>query len=442
MSDKKTIPEQSDAESQNDTVLDASQDKPNATREPSNALPSSSTDVSFDQPELDDITVTGKPRRQSKRGTIGVWLLALLMLILLGGTAGGGYWMWQQQQLLEKQQTQLATDLGNTSATLVAGTNALSKKQLSLTEQWQQQEHTVVELAETVEQQQLALQSISTQLLALTSTTNDDWKLAEAHYLTRLAGQRLLMERDAESALALLLAADEIISHRSDPALYDIRKQLADDIASLKLADDFDREGLFLSLSAIGNIVNILPKPFPENFSVVQSIKSELPADIATEDDSSWWEKIQTSFFQSLSGLKGFVRITHSDETLDDILSPQAQSQLHTSLRLNIENAQWALLREETLVYQESLQRVDELLKRYYPLSDQAKQLSEQIAELKNRNIVQQIPDISGSTQVLGRYLEKIHKLGGATTEQLPTENKVNQSTNESENDSTQGELP
>ncbi|TBR36406.1 hypothetical protein CBF23_015170, partial [Marinomonas agarivorans] len=66
------------------------------------------------------------------------------------------------------------------------------------------------------------IQVLKEKLKRLENTTKEDWKLAEAEYLIRLANQRLLMEKDVIGAKNMLLNAVDILEQLDDPLLFDV----------------------------------------------------------------------------------------------------------------------------------------------------------------------------------------------------------------------------
>ena len=78
-------------------------------------------------------------------------------------------------------------------------------------------------------------------LLNMSTTNREDWLMAEAEYLLRLANQRVLIERSATSAVGLLESADAIMEQVAaglgDPELFAIRRAIAQDLAALRLRD-------------------------------------------------------------------------------------------------------------------------------------------------------------------------------------------------------------
>src|SRR5690606_3338161 len=103
------------------------------------------------------------------------------------------------------------------------------------------------------------LDNTTERVLSLSSVNRDDWKLAEAEYLLRLANQRVLLERNSCNADAMAKSVDEILRDLNDPDDFTVRKALASEIGELVVDGDLDREGVYLRLLALSEEINKLP---------------------------------------------------------------------------------------------------------------------------------------------------------------------------------------
>ena len=116
------------------------------------------------------------------------------------------------------------------------------------------------------EQVQQFVAGVSESLAAIqgrVGTSSQDWVYAEVEYLVRMANQRVMMEQDANSALLLLQAADEIIRETDGLTAHRLREALAQDIAALKAVDSPDTQGIYLELSALVLQVPLLTRSLP-----------------------------------------------------------------------------------------------------------------------------------------------------------------------------------
>ena len=76
------------------------------------------------------------------------------------------------------------------------------------------------------------LSVMDTRLGEVSGRQPNDWTLAEASYLVRIAGRKLWLEDDIDTAQSLLVAADLRVAELSDPSLYPLRASIAEDIAA------------------------------------------------------------------------------------------------------------------------------------------------------------------------------------------------------------------
>ena len=172
----------------------------------------------------------------------------LLIILLLAALAMGGYWMYTQ-----RDQGDELLQLINRQQQTVTALEAMLRE-----ERMQRVKQSAV-LEETTNHLQLRLNSQSNRLRELSTTTRNDWLLAEAEYLMRLANQRLVTERSTKNPVALLNTADEILRDLDEVDLFPVRKSLAEDITVLQMVVDVDREGLFLRLGALSDQLVKLP---------------------------------------------------------------------------------------------------------------------------------------------------------------------------------------
>jgi uroporphyrin-3 C-methyltransferase len=233
-------------------------------------------------------------------------------------------------------------------------TSMLNQSQLNqLMEQVKQSEQTIQtqknQLLAHQSQQSVKLLSLESKLNRLSSTTKEDWKLAEAEYLIRLANQRLLLESDNIGAATLLSNADDILNELEDPIVFTTRKALAKDIQALKSISPFDLEGAYLKLNALYDSVQALPQREPSK--EWQANTTAKPTTSTTNQLTSALE----SFWQSLRSL---VVINYNHKPIKALLPPAEYQELITGLQLQLEIAQVALIKGEPVIYQTALSRV------------------------------------------------------------------------------------
>ncbi|BDX01961.1 heme biosynthesis operon protein HemX [Marinomonas pontica] len=196
------------------------------------------------------------------------------------------------------------------------------------------------------------IQSLESKLNRLNNTTKEDWKLAEAEYLIRLANQRLLLESDNNGAVTLLVNADDILNELEDPIAFATRKALAKDIQALKSISSFDLEGAYLKLNALYNDVANLPQREPSKEWQANNANTETQiSDASTNRFTSALE----SFWRSIRSL---IVINYNHKPIKALLPPAEYQELITGLQLQIDVAQVALVKGEPAIYQQALSRI------------------------------------------------------------------------------------
>ncbi len=343
------------------------------------------------------------------------WWLVLLVLLTMAACATLAYLGWQELQLLEKQQQQRQQQLLQTLDERLQQQGSDTRQTLAQVAQSQKQEEQQWQRGlQTLEQQ---VQQHSRRLQSLSTTSREDWLLAEAEYLMRLANQRLLMERGSSGALALLQAADQILVQVDDMKLFGVRDKLARDIATLKVAPELDRTGLYLELAALTEQVQKLPDmpqlmKSEDASAAARTAEDSVSAGTALPDTASgWWAQLVEHFNSALSQLKHQVRIRHHDQPMQPLLPPDGAGYLRQNLRFNLEQAQLAMLREETTIYRHSLDEAESLLRRYFANQDSAQTLADAVHLLRQKNVEAQLPDISASLVALQDYIAELHLL-------------------------------
>ncbi|WP_043319725.1 uroporphyrinogen-III C-methyltransferase [Microbulbifer sp. HZ11] len=288
----------------------------------------------------------------------------------------------------------------------------------NLRQQLATQNQTVEQLNQTIAQLQQQIAGLQRNVTAqgnrlsqLGNASREDWQLAEADYLLRLANQRLMLEQDSRAALGLLQEVDKIIRNVDMPDLYGVRQQIARDITALKLVETVDREGLYLRLRALEEQMvklNIQPQ-----FDLAKR-------DAATAQDQADNADVGEAHFRSswqnfVSFIKESVRIR--DGEVDPVLlSPQSETRFRQSLRLNMEQAELAVLRADDTVYKDAINHARQLLLDYGVENQQRQVILRELDALGQEKIQTELPDLSASQSALRNFIDKMHKVSSGQT--------------------------
>ncbi|MFT6791056.1 MAG: uroporphyrin-3 C-methyltransferase [Cellvibrionaceae bacterium] len=327
--------------------------------------------------------------------------LTVLLVLLIFLVAAAGYFARQQWQQLQQ------------SLDSLQGKIASQNTQVDILQDSQNQE--ITQLKEQQVLIQSRLNSHTQRLRSLTGTSRDDWLLAEARYLLRLASQRLLVARGTEGAQALLTSADRILQSLSDKDLQVVRNAIASDLMVLKLANKVDHRGLYARLNAVKLQIQSLPlAPSAIDFSAPTT---EVPPEIEkrqtaeSNTDETWYRKILDSIRKTFSGLEEYIKVQSLDQGTQLFITQQQRMQLINGLLLTLEQAQFAMLHEEEAIYQSSLQQALEWWQVHFLPYAEYEIIRDELRSLEAASVVQKIPSIHRSAQLLTDYIERFHKL-------------------------------
>jgi len=282
--------------------------------------------------------------------------------------------------------------------------NQLQQADANLRNQVQSQASIIAELKQQLAGMQRSITAQGNRLSELGNVSRQDWQLAEADYLLRMANQRLMLEDNSRAALGLVEKVDTILRQVNLPDLYGVRQQLAKDITALKLVENVDREGLYLRLRALEE--QLIHASIQPEFDMVQPQAEESQAEPAQQEEQTHWER---SWQRFTAFLRDSVRPIDGDIN-PVMLSPQSETRFRQTLRLNMEQAQLALLRGDSTVYKDALDSARELLLTYGTANAQRNALAEQLAELSGQRIQTKMPDLNASQLALYNYIERLHK--------------------------------
>jgi uroporphyrin-3 C-methyltransferase len=317
-------------------------------------------------------------------GTVAV----LALLIGAGGAGLGGWGLWQLREMQAGELVQSS----RFEAALSSQMDALKQSERSITGRLSQfaARSELEERWRTMSMLESGQEKLVQRLDKLTGASREDWRLAEAEYLLRLANLRLTAMQDINSARHLLEAADGILREQDDPASFPVRQVLARSLEALRSLTPPDRIGLFLSLGALREQAAQL-KPLAPIYEQEQ-------APLVADRWQQLWEKVSR-----------FVRVDlHADQDIRPLLSGQNLAQVHLTLALALEQAQWAVLNASPEVYRQALQQAQEVLAgQFNPDHPQSAALGKRLTELSRQPVALQMPDLSPTVSALQNYLQR-----------------------------------
>ncbi|ELY5180588.1 uroporphyrinogen-III C-methyltransferase [Vibrio cholerae] len=303
--------------------------------------------------------------------------VALLLVLALG--AGFAYVHQQQKNEFNNQLQAVRAELKQTRDALNAQLEQTVSKATS-------QATEITHRAETVlEQQQKSIESLQLAVADIKGRRPNDWLLAEADYLVKLAGRKLFLEHDVETATQLMESADQRIAALNDPSLTALRKAMANDITTLKNIPLIDRDGLVLRLISLQQQIDSLP--------LANAI---LPADqpqtsqAVSENIDDW----QTNLKNSLKAFAdNFITFRSRDGNVIPLLSPTQHFYLRENLQAKLETAIKGVYTEQQTLYRTALDTAAQWSTSFFNPDDKAVQsFNAALAQLAEQQVQVEYP--------------------------------------------------
>jgi uroporphyrin-3 C-methyltransferase len=349
---------------------------------------------------------SGQPAKSSGGLSAAVAWLAFLLVIAL---AAGAVWVLREAQLresgLKERIAQLESVTGQKQANLDQLSDRLTRQLNAGLEGLKSDMNTqAADLSRSLETVEAQLADQKKELARFSATDRENWLLAEAGHLLRLANQRLVMAGDPVAAEALLNGADSVLRDLNDPALHVVRAAVAADIAALRAVPEVDVEGIYLRLSAlIGQADKLVIFQFEEQ-----------DAKPAPEAADSWRGRLRQQYEAALSKLSDYIIIRRRDVPMQALMDPQWEGLVRQNLRMLLEQAQIALLSGNQALYTTSLSQAQEWVAQFKDSDTAAaKAISAQIKQLQALTIQIPQPNISRSQNALDKAIELRAQDGG-----------------------------
>ncbi|QEY50315.1 uroporphyrinogen-III C-methyltransferase [Legionella longbeachae] len=312
------------------------------------------------------------------------------LIIALGSLAITTYTLFLNNQLHD----QLATANTNFSEEL----KQLEQKQIKI----QEITNAKSKNSEEIQSQfQTKFDTLSKQLQNAMSQRfyqNQDWLFLKARYYLELAQINAHWSNSSDATIAQLEQADQLLKQFNEPKVFAIRQAIAKDIAQIQAIPPVDIAGLLSQLDAAQNNINNLNIPLPENESNPSMDESKK----SSNNPSDWGTHLQ----ESMNILGKLVVIRRHDQEVKPLISPLLEAALKENLRLNLQEAQWAVLNHDTFVYQLVLKQAINTLKANFNENTQnTASLIKKLTELQQISITQKKPPLGLALPMLNELI-------------------------------------
>ncbi len=381
----------------------------------------------IDKLESDPVDRLLKEKKAASSGT-PIAILALLVAMAAVSATGWQWWqtrledpddLSQQETLTQLQNSQntLATSVASIEARLGAVQSPIDEDELlrrnerlkavekqlgGLQGQTGQDQASIGAMQGSVRSLEQRLSSAESGLVSVAAANQNSsaaLDIAEIDFLLRAATDRLQLFADPVAADLALQAADVQVEALNDPMYLSVRQRIAAARQALAQVPSVDRVLLTSQITDLQSRVAGLPF----RGEVSTQPEPELP------EDAGWWQ----SFKHSLSSLVTVRRRVPED---DSLLSLDDKDYLRQGLWLQFESARLALMRNDSGVYQGSLDRVNTTVEQFFQNgSSEVEAMLLGVEALKQVNISPELPDISGPWTQLRQLRDSRRLLQSAT---------------------------
>lgn len=223
-----------------------------------------------------------------------------------------------------------------------------------------------------------------------------DWLLLKARYYLELAQINAHWSNNIATTQALLEQADTILAGINDQNLFTVRQAIATEISQVKSLPKVDSAGILSRLDAAQTMVDKLPIN-----SVSTGLQKEESSSTSVHD-KTWKSRFQ----DSLSQLQKLVVIRHHTEDIVPLLSAEQVSLIRENIRLNLQEAQWAVLQLDEELYQLTLKQAITSINRSFQINaDSTQALVKQLQDLQGIKLTQDKPAIDQSLTLLNQVI-------------------------------------
>ena len=238
-----------------------------------------------------------------------------------------------------------------------------------------------------VERSVAALQGVSLD-------TRNTYLVAEAEYYLQIANSQLQLAGNPYLAALALEQADDRLVQLGDPALTEVRRTIADEIAALGVMEKPDVGGVALTLSSLARVVDSLPLRQAAGTGEDDAVAN----DAEQGGVARAWGAVKGAF-------TGLVKHTPPGDERAPLLAPDAEPLIRSNLALNLQAARLALLRGEQEVFEQSIDDARAWLGNYFEVtSEPVNSALETLSEIRAGYSAGAPPDISNSLRLLRQY--------------------------------------
>ena len=357
-------------------------------------------EVAADQ-QIESVDTATKPQEHSGARGSSAWIALLFSCISCAGVGFAAWFGWHEFQSF----TRLTESLGTSVQTLSAQVSQLENLKTTTQNLDKQMQRLESEIGRADARNQSVIdrvEVVAEQLAKAQVDTRSSYVLAEAEYLLKLADQRLLIERNPETAVILMRTAQALLGQLQDGRLLSVRERLAQDLQSLSTVQSVDILGIQAELLALDPVLDDLQLP-------VRRLAPEEES-AATVDVKQW-----------LGELSDFIRIREVNEPITPLVSASDAGRAREVLRLSLEQIKLALIREDQALFDAGLAQAKRLSMHFFDVTEGAGlKVITVLGSLEGIQITREIPDAAQGLRALKVYRDALtqERISGAEVKQ------------------------
>jgi uroporphyrin-3 C-methyltransferase len=278
------------------------------------------------------------------------------MLIAVGGLAlllaAYAHWRFGQfDERIDRLRTQVA-EVRAAQDRLGAEAAALGTRPEQVNESFREQIRGLTEVPTQVGE----LGRTVAELRARTEAPQRAWVRAEALYLLELGARRLALEHDVPTAIAAMESADARLATVTDPAVAEVRAQLARELATLRAVDVPDVPNIIerlIALEAQAENYRLLGVPVAQARRLGEG----------SDDQFGAFDRAMNRLAQAWHDLFSYRRV---DPGMSRLVTREEESLRRQHLELLFFAARVAAMQQDRTAYVQSLQAATDWLDRFF----------------------------------------------------------------------------
>jgi uroporphyrin-3 C-methyltransferase len=235
------------------------------------------------------------------------------------------------------------------------------------------------------------------ELRARTDAPQRTWVRAEALYLLELGARRLRLEHDVPTAIAALESADARLATVSDPAVAEVRTQLARELATLRAVNVPDIPAV---LSRLATVESAIPGFRVRGVPVATARRLE-PA--AADKPAGAFERAGRRLKQAWDDLFSYRRV---DPSRSRLVTREEESLRRQQFELQLFAARIAAMQQDRGTYNQSLRSALDLLDQSFDPRDEAVATARaELEQLAAIDVDPAVPEVGTAAQLLQRVI-------------------------------------